>query len=167
MIEAAVTIEAMSPSDWDDVREIYCQGLVAGDATFETKAPTEGDWDRAHRQDCRLVARAADGVIGWAALSPVSARQVYRGVAEVSVYVGADIRGRGIGLTLLQALVEASERAGVWTVQASIFPENTASLRLHAACGFRQVGVRRMLARHNDQWRDVLLLERRSEVAGT
>ncbi len=167
MPSEAVIVEAMSPTDWDDVQTIYRQGIATGHATFETEAPTQADWDNDHRRDCRLVARERSAVVGWAALSPVSERWVYRGVAEVSVYIATAARGRGVGLTLLGALVEASEVAGVWTLQAGLFPENLASVRLHAACGFRQVGMLHRLGQQNGHWRDVLLMERRSKVAGT
>ncbi len=163
---SALLIEGMLPADWEAVRKIYGDGIATGDATFETEVLSEPDWDRAHLQECRLVARADDRVVGWAALSRVSDRQVYCGVAEVSVYVATAARGRGIGLRLLRALVEASERAGVWTLQAGVFPENDASLRLHEACGFRRVGTRYRLGELRQQWRDVVLLERRSEVVG-
>lgn len=163
---AALSIEVMSPADWGAVREIYGEGIATGDATFETDVPSEPDWDRAHLQACRLVARTDHRVIGWAALSRVSERPVYRGVAEVSVYVSAAARGHSIGSRLLHALIEASERAGVWTLQAGVFPENDASLRLHEACGFRRVGTRYRLGELRQQWRDVVLLERRSEVVG-
>lgn len=120
----------------------------------------------AHRRDCRLVARSRDHLLGWAALSPVSSRNVYTGVVEVSVYIATGAREKGVGHALLEALIQESEAAGVWTLQASVFPENVASIRLHKAHGFREVGVRRRLAKHGEVWRDVLLLERRSERTG-
>jgi L-amino acid N-acyltransferase YncA len=159
-------IEKMCDSDWTAVQAIYEQGITAGDATFETEAPGWVDWDRNHLQDCRLVARKQDHVVGWAALTPVSGRSVYAGVAEVSLYVAASARGQGIGKALLQALVETSERAGIWTLQAGIFPENAISISLHRACGFRTVGCRERLGQLNGVWRDVLLMERRSKVVG-
>jgi len=157
-----VVIDQLADEDWPAVRAIYKEGIATGNATFETETPVWQTWDETHRPDCRLVARAGDGVVGWAALSPVSGRCVYDGVAEVSVYVAAPARGRGIGKALLSALVEASERAGVWTLQAGIFPENVASIAIHQACGFRKVGVRERLGQLHGVWRDVILMERRS-----
>jgi L-amino acid N-acyltransferase YncA len=135
-----LTIEAMKPADWQAVRAIYREGIATGNATFETDAPDWEPWDRSHLPDGRLVARAGDTLVGWAALSPVSPRPVYAGVAEVSLYVAASARGQGIGTAFLQALIEASERAGIWTLQGSIFPENVASLALVRGCEFREVG---------------------------
>ena len=155
-------IEELRASDWDEVREIYLEGIRTGDATFETEAPSWERWDESHRQFARLVLREGDAVLGWAALSPVSKREVYRGVAEVTVYVAEAARGRGIGRALLEALIEESERNGIWTLQASIFPENTASVALHLRCGFREVGRRERIARLHGIWRDTLLFERRS-----
>lgn len=159
-------IELMRESDWEGVRAVYAEGLETGDATFETEAPTWERWDAGHLRVARLVAREGDKIKGWAALSPVSTRAVYAGVAEVSVYVGRESRGEGVGRALLAALVEESERSGVWTLQASIFPENAASVRLHEACGFREVGRRERIARLRGRWRDTVLFERRSRVAG-
>ena len=135
-------------------------------ATFETEAPAWERWDATHRPGERFVARESTTVLGWAALSPVSDRCVYGGVAEVSVYVAAAARGRGVGLALLRRLIDASEDAGVWTLQAGIFPENRASVVLHERCGFRQVGRRERIGTMQGVWRDVLLLERRSERVG-
>ncbi|MHB0876689.1 MAG: GNAT family N-acetyltransferase [Anaerolineae bacterium] len=159
-----LTLEPMRAADWDAVRRIYEEGIATANATFEVHAPDWPEWDRRHRADCRLVARRAGTVLGWAALSPVSAREVYRGVAEVSVYVAEAARSAGVGKALLRALVDASERQGVWTLQAGIFPENVASVALHEACGFRVVGRRERLGQMHGAWRDVLLLERRSDV---
>jgi L-amino acid N-acyltransferase YncA len=158
-------IEAMRPEDWTEVRRIYLEGIETGDATFETEVPAWERWDAGHRSDCRLIARDGADVLGWAALSPVSSRQVYAGVADLSVYVAREARGRGIGRELLGALIESSEQAGVWTLQAGIFPENQASLRLHRALGFRDVGRRERVGCLRGEWRDVLLLERRSAKA--
>jgi L-amino acid N-acyltransferase YncA len=167
----------MPPELWPAVREIYREGIATGNATFETELPDWEKWDADHRKDCRLVALAPFEkdtelvvplekltVLGWSALSPVSTRRVYAGVAEVSVYVSAAARGRGVGKVLLQALVQESETNGIWTLQAGIFPENAASISLHESCGFQKVGVRRRIGRLHDTWRDVLLLERRSVV---
>jgi len=156
----------MTAADWDRVRQIYLEGIATGNATFEQDAPSWEKWDASHRRDCRFVAREDCEVLGWAALSPVSSRCVYEGVAEVSVYVGAGARGRGIGRLLLSDLVESSERAGVWTLQAGIFPENIASIELHRKLRFRLVGVREKLGCMNRRWRDVALMERRSTAAG-
>lgn len=159
-------IEAMHAEDWPVVAAIYAEGIATGNATFEQQVPEWEAWDANHLPACRLVARAGGGIVGWAALSPISRRHVYRGVAEVSVYVAAAARGHSVGKALLQRLVEESERAGIWTLQAGIFPENVASLALHEACGFRQVGRRQRIGQMNDVWRDTVLMERRSEVVG-
>ena len=160
-------IDAMTPDDWPAVRDIYDAGIATGEATFQTEAPPWDAWDAAHLETCRIVVRDESGeVAGWAALGRVSARPVYAGVAEVSVYVAEPARGRGVGRQLLAALIDASERDGRWTLQASIFPENEASVRLHERCGFRVVGRRERIACQYGRWRDTLLLERRSEVAG-
>jgi phosphinothricin acetyltransferase len=152
---------------WLTVQAIYLEGLATGNATFATEAPTWAAWDASHLPNCRLVATAdAQQVLGWAALSPVSSRCVYGGVAEVSVYVEAAARGRGVGRALLAALVAESEQRGLWTLQAGIFPENAASLRLHEGAGFRVVGRRERIGQLHGQWRDTLLLERRSPVVG-
>ena len=159
-------IELMRQGDWEGVRAVYVEGLATGQATFETEAPGWERWDAAHLPFARLVARAGERIEGWAALSPVSARPAYAGVAEVSVYVGREARGRGLGRSLLAALIEESERHGVWTLQASIFPENAASVALHRACGFRVVGTRERVGRLKGRWRDTVLFERRSRVVG-
>lgn len=160
-------VERMKPADWPAVRDIYLAGLQTGDASFETSAPTQEKWNAKYLPDFRLVARDDDGtVVGWAALTLVSDRRVYCGVAEVSVYVAPSARGRGVGEMLLRALIDASERGGIWTLQSGVFPENSASLRLHQKCGFREVGRRERLGKRDGVWRDSLLLERRSNVAG-
>jgi L-amino acid N-acyltransferase YncA len=159
----------MTPDHWPAVREIYREGIATENATFATEIPTWEKWDSSHRRGCRLVAVEADnesGVLGWAALSPASARRVYEGVAEVSVYVAARARGRGVGRSLVENLIRASESHGIWTLQAGIFPENAASVALHKSCGFREVGIRSRIAKLGDRWRDVLLLERRSSSVG-
>ena len=161
-----VDIKAMRSEDWPAVQRIYSEGIATGNATFETETPAWEKWDQGHFQDCRLIAVNSEGILGWAALSPVSTRRVYSGVAEVSVYVAAKARGRGIGTLLLQSLVEQSEGCGVWTLQAGIFPENVPSVGLHKSCGFREVGLRQKLGQRNGVWRDVLLLERRSSRVG-
>jgi L-amino acid N-acyltransferase YncA len=162
-----VRIRAIEASDWPAVRAIYEEGIATGLATFETEAPEWDRWHAKHLAVARLLAVDETSVLGWAALTRVSDRAVYAGVAEISVYVAYAARGMGVGRQLMEALIAASEQAGVWTLQASIFPENAASLRLHAGCGFREVGMRERLAQLKGRWRDVLLLERRSQVAGT
>jgi phosphinothricin acetyltransferase len=159
-------IDSLLTQDWELVRTIYLEGIATGQATFETEAPDWERWDAGHLPQCRIVARSGDGILGWAALSPVSRREVYAGVAEVSVYVAASARGFGVGGALMRALIEASERQGVWTLQSSIFPENHASVTLHLKHGFREVGRRDRIARHHGVWRDTVVLERRSRVAG-
>jgi phosphinothricin acetyltransferase len=163
---APIAIAALAPDDWTEVRRIYAEGIATGNATLETEPPAWEAWDRSHREDSRLVARDGAAVVGWAALSKVSERCAYGGVAEVSVYVSADARGRGVGRRLLEELVRSSEENGVWTLQAGIFPENAASIALHERCGFRRVGVREKLGRLRGVWRDVVLLERRSRRVG-
>lgn len=155
-------IDHMRASDWEQVRAIYLEGIRSGHSTFETDAPSWERWDEAHLPFARLVLRVGDGVLGWAALSPVSKRQVYRGVAELTVYVAESARGQGIGHSLLVSLIEEAERNGIWTLQASIFPENVASVELHRRCGFREVGRRERIAMLQGVWRDTLLFERRS-----
>ena len=159
-------IDALDPEDWKQVRTIYIEGIATDHATFETDAPAWEKWDADHLRRPRLAARDGTAILGWAALSPVSGRCVYAGVAEVSLYVGAAARGRGVGRALLEALVRASEEAGIWTLQAGIFPENAASLAVHRRCGFRDVGRRERLGRLGGTWRDVILLERRSSKVG-
>lgn len=159
-------IRAMTPDDWPQVRAIYQEGIDTGDATFETRAPEWEGWDGKFLPAPRLVAVEEETVLGWAALGSVSDRCVYGGVAEVVVYVGSMARSKGLGTRLLKALAEASEEAGIWTLQAGIFPENTGSVRIHEKCGFRIVGTRERLGKMGDRWRDVLLLERRSERVG-
>ena len=161
-----VAVEPMAPGDWEAVRRIFVEGVATGDATFESQAPEREAWERSHFAEPRLVARDRGSVLAWAALSPVSARAVYRGVAEVSVYVSAAARGRGVGTSLLAELVRRSEEAGLWTLQAGIFPENEASLALHRRCGFRVVGIRERMGQLAGSWRNVLLLERRSDRVG-
>ena len=160
-------IRPFTAEDWPQAREIYLQGISTGVATFETEAPNWAGWDAAHLPFARMTARQEGGgmVLGWAALSPVSARSVYRGVAEISVYVRNTARGQGIGRALLEALVAESEKHGIWTLQASIFAANEASLALHRACGFREVGRRERIAQLHGQWHDTVLMERRSTTA--
>ncbi|HKF20805.1 MAG TPA: GNAT family N-acetyltransferase [Candidatus Angelobacter sp.] len=162
----AIAIDKMAADDWNAVRLIYEEGIATGNATFEQSAPAWEKWDAGHLATCRLVARAGSEVLGWAALSLVSGRCVYAGVAEVSVYVAARARNQKLGSRLLVALVAASENADIWTLQAGIFPENVASIELHKRCGFRVVGTRERLGCMNGRWRDVVLMERRSPAVG-
>jgi len=162
----AIEIDTLSASDWGSVRAIYLEGIQTGHATFETEAPGWESWDSTHLKIARIVARESSEVLGWAALSSVSQRRVYAGVAEVSVYVAARARGRGIGRRLLTELISEAERSGIWTLQAGIFPENESSIALHEACGFRKVGRRERIGKLGDVWRDVILMERRSLVVG-
>jgi L-amino acid N-acyltransferase YncA len=161
-----LTIEPMAESDWEPVRAIYLEGIATGNATFETEAPSWEKWDATHLPFARVVARTDDDVVGWAALTPVSQRCVYAGVADVSIYVSQRGRGQGIGRKLLATLIDQSEQNGIWTLQAGIFPENVASLTLHRSCGFREVGKRERVGKMNGAWRDTILLERRSEKVG-
>lgn len=163
-----IEIVPMSADDWPAVSDIYASGIATAQATFQTSVPTWSEWHASHLEPCRLVARKReDGeVVGWAALTRVSSRWVYAGVAEVSIYIGADARGQGVGRSLLEKLIEESEREGIWTLQSGIFPENEASVALHVACGFRVVGRRERIGRMNGVWRDNLLLERRSPTVG-
>lgn len=159
-------IRNFEQNDFDSVKDIYQQGIDTGNATFETQAKEWDEWNNSMLQVCRLVAVENDRVLGWAALSPVSSRRVYAGVAEVSVYVASEARGKGIGEALLSRLVEESEKEGFWTLQAGIFPENESSIALHQKNGFRILGLREKLGKMGEKWRDVVLLERRSKVVG-
>jgi L-amino acid N-acyltransferase YncA len=167
--DPGISIEPMAAADWPDVRRIYAEGIATGDATLEREAPDWGHFDRSHPVDCRLVARSpSDGVIGWTALGGYSARKVYSGVAWESVYVAESARGRGVGRMLLEALIGASEAAGYWTLLAGVLAENARSLALHQRVGFRVIGMQHRLGQDAaGQWRDVVLLERRSETIGT
>ena len=157
----------MVAADWPAVRRIYEEGLATGHSTLEVEAPTWEAWDGAHLTVARLLAEREGVPLAWAALSAVSSRAVYRGVAEVSIYVATAARGAGVGRALLAALVRDAEQAGLWTLQASILAENTASLTLHQRCGFRVVGRRERIGQRLGVWRDSLLLERRSPTVGT
>ena len=157
-----VAIRDLRPSDWPEVSRIYAAGIATRNATFETEVPTWEAWDAAHLADRRSVATDLERVVGWIALTGVSDRCCYRGVADLSVYVDPPAQGRGVGRALLEHLVAEAEAAGIWTLQAGIFPENEASLALHRRCGFRVVGTRERIGELDGVWRDVLLLERRS-----
>lgn len=164
-------IDKMTSDDWPQVRSIYLEGIASGHSTFEASAPDWREWDAAHIPAARLVARTDSAILGWAALSPVSSRPVYAGVAEISLYVGTQYQRQGVGSALLGALIDASERTGIWTLQGRIFPENVASLALVKKHGFREVGRREKLGKITygelaGTWRDVILVERRSKVVG-
>jgi L-amino acid N-acyltransferase YncA len=161
-----IIIRDMLTEDWPEVAGIYAEGIATGDATFEQTVPEWQVWDQHHLDFARCVAVVTDEILGWAALTPVSDRCAYYGVAEVSVYVSQKARGEGIGRKLLERLIALSEQNGIWTLQAGIFPENQVSVALHESCGFRLVGKRERLGILNGKWRDVLLLERRSSVTG-
>jgi L-amino acid N-acyltransferase YncA len=161
-----VTIDTMLPTDWRQVKSIYEEGIKTGNATFEMSAPEWAVWDKGHLQEARIIAKENGDVLGWAALSPVSGRCVYAGVAEVSVYITSAARGKGLGKQLLQKLVEESEANNLWTLQAGIFPENIASIKIHEDCGFRVIGKRERIGKMDGVWRDTLLLERRSDKVG-
>lgn len=161
-----IDIVPMTEQHWPFVREIYAQGIATRNATFETVVPDWVEWDVRHLSTCRLVARREGEIVGWAALSSVSSRQVYRGVAEVSVYVAESARGQGIGAVLLSALITESERSGLWTLQAGILAENAASIHLHEEASFRVVGRRERIGQLDGRWRDTVLMERRSRVVG-
>ncbi|MFT5873051.1 MAG: L-amino acid N-acyltransferase YncA [Clostridium sp.] len=158
-------IDEMKRLDWDQVSQIYLDGINTGKATFQTEVPTWENWDNGHVKSCRLVARLENNILGWGALSPTSSRCVYVGVAEVSIYIGENYRGQGIGKVLLENLIKKSEENGFWTLQSGIIRENTSSIILHEKCGFRELGIREKVAKmNNGKWHDVVLMERRSKV---
>jgi L-amino acid N-acyltransferase YncA len=159
-------IVKMHPENWNDVKRIYEEGIATGNATFQTEAPSWEEWNRSHLLSCRLIAVENTDVLGWAALTPVSGRCVYAGVAEVSVYIAATARRKGVGKKLLEALIKESEKNDLWTLQAGIFPENEASIKIHEECGFRLIGRREKIGKMNGKWRDTLLFEKRSSVIG-
>jgi phosphinothricin acetyltransferase len=160
----SLELRDLRPDDWPEVARIFEEGIATGNATFETEVPSWEEWDGAHLAEHRFVAELDGRVCGWIAAVPVSPRRCYAGVAELSVYVGEEARGQGVGAELLAAAVESSERAGIWTLQTGVFPENSASLALLGRFGFRAIGTQERIGRLHDIWRDVLLLERRSEV---
>ena len=161
------TIEEMKECDWAQVSAIYLAGIKTERATFQSEVPAWEDWNKSHSQSCRLVAKSGDNILGWVALSPVSSRCVYAGVAEVSIYIDESCRGQKIGTALLTALVKRSEENGFWMLQSGIIKENIASISLHKTCGFRVLGVRERLGKMgNGKWHDVVLMERRSKTVG-
>jgi phosphinothricin acetyltransferase len=161
-----MVIEAMLPENWEDVKEIYQQGIDTRNATLQTEVPSWEEWDKSHLSIIRYI-NLIDGVVaGWAALTPVSGRCVYAGVTELSVYVHEDFRGRGVGAALLKMIITASEKQNIWTLQSGIFPENKASIALHEKHGFRKIGFREKIGKLDGAWRDVILMERRSKITG-
>ncbi|MBC2582257.1 GNAT family N-acetyltransferase [Clostridium sp. DJ247] len=160
-------IDEMTQSDWEQVANIYLEGINTGKATFQPEVPTWENWNNSHINSCRLVARSGNKVFGWAALSPTSSRCVYAGVAEVSIYIGEKYSGQGIGTALITNLIKLSEESGFWTLQSGIIKENTSSIALHKKCGFREIGFREKISKMKDgTWRDVVLMEKRSQVVG-
>ena len=161
-----ITLENMLPKHWDEVKRIYEEGIATGNATFQHQAPEWEEWNNGHFHESRIIAKEGEMILGWAALTPVSGRCVYAGVAEVSVYVSDKARGKGLGKQLLQKLIEESEANNIWTLQAGIFPENIASIKIHEASGFRILGTRERIGQMNGKWRDTILMERRSKIIG-
>jgi L-amino acid N-acyltransferase YncA len=161
-----MTIQPMTMADWPQVVAIYKQGMDTGLGTFETEAPSWDQWNAARSPHSRLVARENDAIVGWAALSPVSPRVCYAGVAEVGIYVAETARGRGVGRALLEALIASSEAQGIWTLQGVTFTDNAASIAVQLSCGFRMVGRRERIGKRNGVWRDTVILERRSAKVG-
>ena len=161
-----IRVDKMDENSWNDVARIYHSGIATKNATFENNVPDWTSWDRVHRKDCRLIAKINGKIVGWAALSDVSDRCVYSGVAEVSIYVDIEYWGQGIGDRLLKSLIKESESAGIWTLQAGIFSENESSIKLHQRNGFRIIGIREKIGKMETKWRDVVLLERRSKIKG-
>lgn len=160
-------IDEMKSTDWEQVKNIYLEGIKTGVATFQTEAPVWENWDKGHLNTCRLVARSGNCIAGWVALSPTSGRSCYSGVVEVSIYISEKYKGQGIGTVLLKKVIEQSEESGIWTLYCSIIRENTASIALHKKCGFREIGIREKIAKmDNGIWHDTVLMERRSKVAG-
>jgi L-amino acid N-acyltransferase YncA len=161
-----ITLDKMLPADWEAVKQIYEEGIATGNATFQQQAPSWEEWNSDHLSHSRIIAKEDGTVLGWAALTGVSGRCFYAGVAEVSVYVSDKARGKGLGKKLLQKLIEESEANNIWTLQAGVFPENIASIKIHNASGFRTFGFRERIGQMNGIWRDTVLMERRSKVTG-
>jgi len=159
-------IRELKNEDWDSIKHIYLEGIKTGKATFQTDAPTQEEWFAGHILPCSIGYFEAGMMLGWASLSPVSSRCVYSGVAEVSIYVKEEARGKGVGRKLMESLIELSEENGYWTLQSGIFPENSSSISLHQAHGFREVGKREKMGKLKNEWKDVLLFERRSTRVG-
>lgn len=161
-----ITFREMLDSDWDAVADIYRQGIETGNATFRQEVPSWEYWNAAYLKKCRIVAIENGEVVGWTAILPVSTRCVYGGVNEVSIYISLDHTGKNIGSQLLKELVKQSEQNGIWTLQSGIFPENTGSIKIHEKNGFRTIGIREKIGKMNGRWRDVVLMERRSQSVG-
>jgi L-amino acid N-acyltransferase YncA len=161
-----IRIEQFEPQHWQEVSEIYRLGLLSRNATFETEVPDFASWNKKFHDHLRWVVVLENKIVGWAGLLPVSVRKVYEGVTEVSIYVHPDFVGKGIGKQLMNHLIVESEKAGIWTLYASIFPENKASIHLHVSNGFREIGYRERIAQLDGKWRDTVLFERRSKVKG-
>ncbi|MEP2278063.1 N-acetyltransferase family protein [Maribacter sp.] len=161
-----ITIRTMLSTDWESVAKIYQEGIATGIATFETNVPTYETWNSAHMSTCRFVAENKDDILGWVALSPVSNRCVYGGVAEISVYISSNSRGKGLGKLLLEHVIATSEQEGIWTLQSGVFPTNYGSIKVHQATGFRMIGKRERIGKLHGKWVDNLLFERRSSVIG-
>jgi phosphinothricin acetyltransferase len=161
-----IILDKMLPADWEAVKQIYEEGIATGNATFQQQAPNWEEWNNDHLSHSRIIAKEDGTILGWAALTGISGRCVYAGVAEVSVYVSDKARGKGVGKKLLQKLIEESEANNIWTLQAGIFPENIASIKIHNASGFRTLGVRERIGQMNGIWRDTVLMERRSKTIG-
>lgn len=161
------SIDNMKETDWKQVSDIYLAGIKTEIATFQNDIPTWEEWDKGHNTACRFVARSGEKILGWAALSPVSSRCVYAGVAEVSVYISQEYRGMGVGYALLNNLIKQSEEEGYWTLQSGIIKENLPSRMLHKKCGFREIGYKERLGKmSNGKWHDVILMEYRSKLIG-
>jgi L-amino acid N-acyltransferase YncA len=163
-LAVALLVRPLVSGDWPEVARIYAEGIATRNATFETELPSWDEWDATHLREHRFVAQEDGDVLGWIALAPISTRCCYAGVAEISAYVTERSRGRGVGATLLEAVVKSTESAGIWTLETGVFPENKASLALLTRFGFREVGVRERIGKLDGVWRDVVFLERRSEV---
>lgn len=161
-----ITLDKMLPADWEALKQIYEEGIATGNATFQQRAPGWEEWNNDHLPHSRIIAKEDGTILGWAALTRVSGRCVYAGVAEVSVYVSSKARGKGVGKQLLQKLIEESEANNIWTLQAGIFPENIASVKIHEALGFRILGTRERIGQMNGKWRDTIFMERRSKIIG-
>ena len=161
-----IIITEMQYADWVWVREIFIQGIRTANATFRTEAPTWEEWDKDHIPNCRFVAKQNDEVLGWVAFTSISSMRAFSGVVEVSIYIASSAAGKGVGSKLLQTIIDASEQYDIWTIQSMIFPENVASINLHRKFGFEEVGIRKRMGKLNGHWRDVVLLERRSNTIG-
>lgn len=163
----AYIIEEMKPDDWEAVSQIYYEGILTKNATFQNEVPTWDEWNESHLKSCRIVAKSQGIIVGWAALSPISKRPVFKGVAEDSVYIKDGYRGQGVAKTLMNHLIKQSEIEGIWTLEAKIFPENKESVALHEKFGFISVGIREKIGQMvSGQWRDIVVMERRSKIVG-